>query len=222
MPRYICSTFPIAAYPRKGTITWTSSSRRRRKSLIAAYPRKGTITWTSSSRRRRKSLIAAYPRKGTITRRGLVCTDNHAIAAYPRKGTITQDEQSNQEHFDCSLSPQGDDNSVPLSLLTVVWNCSLSPQGDDNLAADFLLKIPNIAAYPRKGTITSHQSARRTTCTDCSLSPQGDDNLLMLIFFIIISYCSLSPQGGKKLRIKRCGVFLLQTLTFCFPWAVPL
>ena len=87
MPRYICSTFPIAAYPRKGTITWTSSSRRRRKSLIAAYPR-----------------------KGTITRRGLVCTDNHAIAAYPRKGTITQDEQSNQEHFDCSLSPQGDDN----------------------------------------------------------------------------------------------------------------
>ena len=57
-----------------------------------------------------------------------------------------------------------------------------------------------IAAYPRKGTITSHQSARRTTCTDCSLS----------------------PQGGKKLRIKRCGVFLLQTLTFCFPWAVPL
>ena len=155
MPRYICSTFPIAAYPRKGTITWTSSSRRRRKSLIAAYPR-----------------------KGTITRRGLVCTDNHAIAAYPRKGTITQDEQSNQEHFDCSLSPQGDDNSVPLSLLTVVWNCSLSPQ--------------------------------------------GDDNLLMLIFFIIISYCSLSPQGGKKLRIKRCGVFLLQTLTFCFPWAVPL
>ena len=128
MPRYICSTFPIAAYPRKGTITWTSSSRRRRKSLIAAYPR-----------------------KGTITRRGLVCTDNHAIAAYPRKGTIT-----------------------------------------------------------------SHQSARRTTCTDCNLSPQGDDNLLMLIFFIIISYCSLSPQGGKKLRIKRCGVFLLQTLTFCF------
>ena len=87
MPRYICSTFPIAAYPRKGTITWTLSSRRRRKSLIAAYPR-----------------------KGTITRRGLVCTDNHAIAAYPRKGTITQDEQSNQEHFDCSLSPQGDDN----------------------------------------------------------------------------------------------------------------
>ena len=80
----------------------------------------------------------------------------------------------------------------------------------------------SIAAYPRKGTITSHQSARRTTCTDCSLSPQGDDNLLMLIFFIIISYCSLSPQGGKKLRIKRCGVFLLQTLTFCFPWAVPL
>ena len=87
MPRYICSTFPIAAYPRKGTITWTSSSRRRRKSLIAAYP---------------------------------------------RKGTITQDEQSNQEHFDCSLSPQGDDN-----IIIVIY-----------------MQSPFIAAYPRKGTIT--------------------------------------------------------------------
>ena len=77
-------------------------------------------------------MIAAYPRKGTITRRGLVCTDNHAIAAYPRKGTITQDEQSNQEHFDCSLSPQWDDN-----IIIVIY-----------------MQSPFIAAYPRKGTIT--------------------------------------------------------------------
>ena len=78
-------------------------------------------------------MIAAYPRKGTITRRGLVCTDNHAIAAYPRKGTITQDEQSNQEHFDCSLSPQGDDN-----IIIVIY-----------------MQSPFIAAYPRKGAKNS-------------------------------------------------------------------
>ena len=135
MPRYICSTFPIAAYPRKGTITWTSSSRRRRKSLIAAYPRKGTIT----------------PR----------CSPGGWSAEY----------------------------------------CSLSPQGDDNI-----------------GSGVFSMSAMH-----CSLSPQGDDNLLSMMLLLMLIYCSLSPQGGKKLRIKkRCGVFLLQNLTLCFPWAIPL
>ena len=157
MPRYICSTFPIAAYPRKGTITWTSSSRRRRKSLIAAYPR-----------------------KGTITRRGLVCTDNHAIAAYPRKGTITKDREPERDRLE-------------------------------------------IAAYPRKGTITPRCSPGGWSAEYCSLSPQGDDNLLSMMLLLMLIYCSLSPQGGKKLRIKkRCGVFLLQNLTLCFPWAIPL
>ena len=175
MPRYICSTFPIAAYPRKGTITWTSSSRRRRKSLIAAYPR-----------------------KGTITRRGLVCTDNHAIAAYPRKGTITQDEQSNQEHFDCSLSPQGDDNHMPRYICstfpiaayprkgTITWTSSSRRRRKSLIAAyprkgtitrRGLVCTDNhaIAAYPRKGTITQDEQSNQEHF-DCSLSPQGDDN----------------------------------------------
>ena len=56
-----------------------------------------------------------------------------------------------------------------------------------------------IAAYPRKGTITSHQSARRTTCTDYSLSPQGDDNFIFCSSIILPFYCSLSPQGDDNL-----------------------
>ena len=167
----------------------------------------------------------------------------------------------------CSLSPQGDDNSIVEFCPRCDTNCSLSPQGDDNLSDLNGSYKMAIAAYPRKGTITSHQSARRTTCTDyslspqgddnltklmvwgvqfnyslspqgddnsflstytiylrdCSLSPQGDDNLIILLSIMLLLNCSLSPQGGKKLRIKkRCGVFLLQTLTLCFPWAVPL
>ena len=102
-----------------------------------------------------------------------------AIAAYPRKGTITKGKSNESSITDCSLSPQGDDNSF-LSTYTI---------------------------YLR----------------DCSLSPQGDDNLIILLSIMLLLNCSLSPQGGKKLRIKkRCGVFLLQTLTLCFPWAVPL
>ena len=145
------------------------------------------------------------------------------ITTYPRKGTITQDEQSNQEHFDCSLSPQGDDNSIVEFCPRCDTNCSLSPQGDDNLSDLNGSYKMAIAAYPRKGTITSHQSARRTTCTDCSLSPQGDDNVNFLNHQHKFCNCNLSPQGGRKSpHQKRCGVFLLQTLTSCFPWAVPL
>ena len=77
-----------------------------------------------------------------------------AIAAYPRKGTITVVFATFCISVDCSLSPQGDDNS----LASVIWgwmkNCSLSPQGDDNLPKMPSTGRPSIAAYPRKGTIT--------------------------------------------------------------------
>ena len=78
------------------------------------------------------------------------------ITAYPRKGTITQDEQSNQEHFDCSLSPQGDDNRRRLQWVhTSRTDCSLSPQGDDNIIIVIYMQSPCIAAYPRKGAKNS-------------------------------------------------------------------
>ena len=145
----------------------------------------------------------------------------------------------------CSLSPQGDDNLSDLNGSYKMAIAAYPRKGtiilfiDGKLYDGFIAAYPrkgtiartgcccsnllHIAAYPRKGTITSHQSARRTTCTDYSLSPQGDDNLIILLSIMLLLNCSLSPQGGKKLRIKkRCGVFLLQTLTLCFPWAVPL
>ena len=81
----------------------------RTGAVIAAYPRKGTIIERVKNVINREK-IAAYPRKGTIMPMSRSISSRMDIAAYPRKGTITQDEQSNQEHFDCSLSPQGDDN----------------------------------------------------------------------------------------------------------------
>ena len=125
-----------------------------------------------------------------------------AIAAYPRKGTITSHQSARRTTCtDYSLSPQGDDNLTKLMVWGVQFNYSLSPQGDDN----------------------SFLSTYTIYLRDCSLSPQGDDNLIILLSIMLLLNCSLSPQGGKKLRIKkRCGLFLLQTLTLCFPWAVPL
>ena len=146
--------------------------------------------------------IAAYPRKGTITHLGPASREISEIAAYPRKGTITSHQSARRTTCtDYSLSPQGDDNLTKLMVWGVQFNYSLSPQGDDN----------------------SFLSTYTIYLRDCSLSPQGDDNLIILLSIMLLLNCSLSPQGGKKLRIKkRCGVFLLQTLTLWFPWAVPL
>ena len=65
-----------------------------------------------------------------------------------------------------------------------------------------------IAAYPRKGTITSHQSARRTTCTDYSLSPQGDDNLTKLMVWGVQFNYSLSPQGDDNSFLSTYTIYL--------------
>ena len=78
-----------------------------------------------------------------------------AIAAYPRKGTITIFKCVDIfQRFDCSLSPQGDDNFIFCSSIILPFYCSLSPQGDDNLPKMPSTGRPSIAAYPRKGTIT--------------------------------------------------------------------
>ena len=145
----------------------------------------------------------------------------------------------------CSLSPQGDDN-LPSNIFAMLSpHCSLSPQGDDNLSDLNGSYKMAIAAYPRKGTIilfidgklydgfiAAYPRKGTIARTGCCCS-----NLLHIAAYPrkgtitprcspggwSAEYCSLSPQGGKKLRIKkRCGVFLLQTLTLCFPWAVPL
>ena len=63
-----------------------------------------------------------------------------AIAAYPRKGTIT---------------------TATSTTRTASWNCSLSPQGDDNHMPRYICSTFPIAAYPRKGTITWTSSSRR-------------------------------------------------------------
>ena len=78
-----------------------------------------------------------------------------------------------------------------------------------------------IAAYPRKGTITTSlhfTTVHEQDCSlspqgddnlsagnrsakqpDCSLSPQGDDNFIFCSSIILPFYCSLSPQGDDNL-----------------------
>ena len=190
----------IAAYPRKGTIMRPSFFKSSMSGNCSLSPQgDDNLSDLNGSY---KMAIAAYPRKGTI----ILFIDGKLydgfIAAYPRKGTITSHQSARRTTCtDYSLSPQGDDNLTKLMVWGVQFNYSLSPQGDDN----------------------SFLSTYTIYLRDCSLSPQGDDNLIILLSIMLLLNCSLSPQGGKKLRIKkRCGVFLLQTLTLCFPWAVPL
>ena len=105
--------------------------------------RKRVSFWGSSA-------IAAYPRKGTITPPG--SCGRHAaadIAAYPRKGTITPRRPGSG----CSFR-----------------DCSLSPQGDDNSFAIVRLLRSRIAAYPRKGTIT-HKIDKHTAAVELQLIP---------------------------------------------------
>lgn len=122
-----------------------------------------------------------------------------------------------------NLSPQGDENFLASSMPARYQYFNLSPQGDENIltalmdliAFSFQL-IPArgrkpinepvfasqavISTYPRKGTETS------------AISLDGE-------WMPISTY---PRKGAKTPHQKRCGVFLLQTLTLCFPWAIPL
>ena len=94
-----------------------------------------------------------------------------AIAAYPRKGTITQKPRATPMlRCNCSLSPQGDDNSSLDGDKVEKIHCSLSPQGDDNSFAIVRLLRSRIAAYPRKGTIT-HKIDKHTAAVELQLIP---------------------------------------------------
>ena len=55
-----------------------------------------------------------------------------------------------------------------------------------------------IAAYPRKGTITPRCSPGGWSAEYCSLSPQGDDNPKFYTSFLTTNNCSLSPQGDDN------------------------
>ena len=85
-----------------------------------------------------------------------------------------------------------------------------------------------IAAYPRKGTITSPVRPPRRSA-DCSLSPQGDDNFIFCSSIILPFYCSLSPQGDDNYTVEaeqtsatiaaypRKGTITLDALAFFLP-----
>ena len=62
--------------------------------------------------------------------------------------------------FNYSLSPQGDDNSFLSTYTIYLRDCSLSPQGDDNKVGSMYRPSDRIAAYPRKGTITTGSRCR--------------------------------------------------------------
>ena len=176
-----------------------------------------------------KIYIAAYPRKGTITMGPGQRRCGHQIAAYPRKGTITpRCSPGGWSAEYCSLSPQGDDNPKFYTSFLTTNNCSLSPQGDDNLSDHYGSYKIYIAAYPRKGTITMGPGQRRCG-HQIAAYPRKGTITSKCFLFVVSHHIAAYPRKGtitareqKTPHQKRCGVFLLQTLTLCFPWAVPL
>ena len=84
-----------------------------------------------------------------------------------------------------------------------------------------------IAAYPRKGTITSFSQAYEDDVVDCSLSPQGDDNEQVLSVRRKSSHCSLSPQGddnregAKNSASKKMRSFSFANLNSLFSVGCP-
>ena len=170
------------------------------------------------------------------------------ISTYPRKGTETASCGSPPKppdiHF--NLSPQGDGNGLLCLRSNRCRNFNLSPQGDGNeeCCISFVRCHPFqlILARGRKHRFSGTAAARNG---HFNLPPQGDGNISSMLtsttgskFQLIpargrkplrsggnVGFCNISTyprKGTKNSASKRCGVFLLQTLTLCFPWAIPL
>ena len=103
-------------------------------------------------------------------------------------------------------------------------NFNFSPQGDGNCHRGCKQRRSCcISTYPRKGTETALPLPGRRKTEYFNLSPQGDGNLFNLANSVAFLTFQLIPARGQKTpHQKRCGVFLLQTLTLYFPWAFSL
>ena len=97
--------------------------------------------------------ISTYPRKGTETARSSYRADQAKISTYPRKGTETLFYKDCQTcRLDFNLSPQGDGNIFPLSLIETLTDFNLSPQGDGNFDLDdFLTVAVTFQLIPARG-----------------------------------------------------------------------
>ena len=170
-----------------------------------------------------QAVISTYPRKGTETSAISLDGEWMPISTYPRKGTETR----------CGMLPSNR-----------FLRFQLIPARGRKLAILSLVASSRISTYPRKGTETG-RVLHRIHSTGFQLIPARGRKLYSFSFFTCIIYFNSSPQGdGNPLEVaamlasatfqlipargqktphqKRCGVFLLQTLTLCFPWAIPL
>mgnify|MGYP000813848844 CR=1 FL=1 len=132
---------------RKRVSFWGSSA-------IAAYPRKGTITFPAARFLGSPAHCSLSPQGDDNAWCGL---HEHRLvdcSLSPQGDDNTYFETHTVFLRNCSLSPQGDDNFIFCSSIILPFYCSLSPQGDDNLPKMPSTGRPSIAAYPRKGTIT--------------------------------------------------------------------
>ena len=96
--------------------------------------------------------IAIYPRKGTETERRVIAYLRIILQFIPARGRKRIELSSAHGLNDCNLSPQGDGNSLPSTIVPSGIYCNLSPQGDGN---------QNCIQWQ-----VSH--------ANCNLSPQGD------------------------------------------------
>ena len=145
------------------------------------------------------------------------------ITAYPRKGTITQDEQSNQEHFDCSLSPQGDDNRRRLQWVhTSRTDCSLSPQGDDNFTSiGSPHNLHRLQLIPARGQKTPHQKMRSFSFTNLNfLFSVGCSSMNGTIAAAVIFSLLRLLHSDKMCYNKANSKHLLQNWQIRFPFIV--
>ena len=148
------SRVPDTTYPREGTETPTPPQSRQsgRTQLIPARGRKRSAGFPTGIVCPLTQLIPARGRKRCGASGGqAVCRDT----TYPREGTETwagaRGTTTTARH---NLSPRGDGNSIPRTIILNVSRHNLSPRGDGNNHFYSPSRFEKDTTYPREGTET--------------------------------------------------------------------